>query len=256
MNLWPVAKIQIKEATKWFNANGFILNESKTKNILFNLKHIETNHLQFNYQDSAIFLGLFIDNTLNWNNHIDYISSKLSRVIFLLRRLTQCLEAEHVRTAYFAHFQSIIWYGLVLWGGSSRLSDILILQKRAVRVISGSRAMEHCRPIFVNLRIQTVVNLYILDLGMYALNNPNLLLLNSGKHNYHTRNKNKVSIGFYRLSKSLNSHLVLSLKVYNHLLGLICKYDLKTFSKNFYKWLLVNPFYNLNEFFSTTNVTF
>lgn len=53
---------------------------------------------------------------------------------FSPKALTQCV----CKTDYFTHFFSIVRYLLVLW----KRSDVLILQKRAIRIRLGSKAMK------------------------------------------------------------------------------------------------------------------
>lgn len=246
----------ISAASLWFESNGFLLNKSKTQNILFSLRVTDNYPFQDNLSNNVKFLGVFLDGRLNWDTHIDCISSKLSRVIFLLRRLTLCVHSDYVRTAYFAFFQSILRYGLVVWGNASRVSDVLKLQKKAIRIVSNSHFLEHCKPIFKKLKIQTVINLYLFDLINYIFQNPHLIKPTSDKHSHNTRSKSSVIINFYRLNKTLNSHLVISLKVYNHVLHQVQKYNKRVFLKKFYEWLLENPFYSLDEFFGMKSISF
>lgn len=166
------------------------------------------------------------------------------------------MQAKYLKTAYFAYFQSIMRYGLVMWGASSRILEVLTLQKKAIRVISGSPLKEHCKPLFCTFQIQTIINLYLYDLMVYVFQNYAQLEHVNEKHNYNTRSKDLAHIGFHRLNKSLNSHVVISLKVYNHLIPLIKIYDKKTFLKKFYTWLLQNPFYSLDEFFLLKSINF
>ncbi|KAG8275929.1 hypothetical protein J6590_108286 [Homalodisca vitripennis] len=104
----------INKASIWLKENGFLMNETKTQNILFTLKSIPEN--SFNLESSSVIkiLGIHIDNNLSLVPHIDFLSTKLSRIIFLLRRLSCCISENYVRTAYFGYFQSILRYGLIL----------------------------------------------------------------------------------------------------------------------------------------------
>ncbi|KAG8316952.1 hypothetical protein J6590_108490 [Homalodisca vitripennis] len=208
------------------------------------------------FSSNIKFLGIYIDNQLNWNQHTEYISKRLSRVIYLLSRLKSAVPKNYVRTAYFAYFQAVFRYGLIFWGNCSGTEDILILQKKAIRLMTNSQPLEHCKPLFILLEIQTVINLYIFDLINYILKNPKFLKFNNEIHSYNTRTKNNAAIGYHRLSKTLNSHMVTSLKIYNFLEPLVNKYPHKTFTKLFYSWLLKHPFYSLDEFLELKNITF
>lgn len=240
-------------ASNWFESNGFLLNEAKTQSICFRLRPLPQNQILQNHLESVKFLGIYFDSTLTWGHHIDYITPRLSRTIYLLRRLTHCVKYDYVRTAYFAYFQSIIRYGLLLWGNCSRIEEVLLLQKKAVRILTNSDPLAHCKPLFIKTKIQTVINLFIFDLANYALNSPQFLKYS--EHKYTTRHKDKAVIDYHRLSKLTNSHIVLSLKVYNKLINGISRHGGKTLKNKLYDWLLDNPFYDINDFFST-NIEF
>ncbi len=170
-------------ASDWFKTNGFLLNEDKTQNIIFTLRSTDANTTLNNCSNEVKFLGMFLDKSLTWGSHIDYISPKLSRVIFLIQRLTNCIETGYIRTAYFSYFQSIFRYGLIFYGNCSRITEILILQKKVIRIISGAGFIDHCKPLFIQLKIQTIINLYVYDLILYTFNNPSII-----KHPTHTHN--------------------------------------------------------------------
>ena len=79
--------IDLKNLTKWLNANKISLNVSKTEMILFrpkrksmyfNLK-IKLNRKQLCEINSVKHLGIRIDNKLNWKAHINDIALKLIR---------------------------------------------------------------------------------------------------------------------------------------------------------------------------------
>jgi len=71
----------------WFSFNGLILNMEKTNMVKFCTNHSLNNQQQFptdNYLINEVtnirFLGLGLNNNMNWKNHVAKILSKLSRV--------------------------------------------------------------------------------------------------------------------------------------------------------------------------------
>lgn len=250
-----LAQTTLKDAATWFEANGFLLNDQKTQKMLFTLRTVD-GAITDDLVSNAKFLGIYIDDKLNWQPHIEHISCKLSRVIYLLKRLTMCVPSHYLKTAYFAYFQSILRYGLILFGNCAKINDILILQKKAIRVMTKSDVRAHCKPLFVQLEIQTIINLYIFDLVSFILKNQDLVTLTRDMHSYNTRNRDKAAIEYNRLSKSLSSHVVLSLKVYNKVINLSKKYTVNVFKQRFYEWLAKNPFYLLSEFFLIKQIEF
>ncbi|VEN48638.1 unnamed protein product, partial [Callosobruchus maculatus] len=70
------------EAKHWFAANKLVLNEEKTERIVFSLR--DCGAINGELTDIR-FLGVTIDPTLKWNVHIDNISTRLTKAIYLLR---------------------------------------------------------------------------------------------------------------------------------------------------------------------------
>lgn len=246
----------LMEAETWFRANGYLLNKSKTENVIFSLRPYDNELVDFDIVNSVKFLGIYVDHQLNWGRHIDYVKMRLSRVVYLIGRLKQCVTVNYIRSAYFAFFQSIMKYCLLLWGSSPRIVEVLKLQKKVIRIINGSNFLEHCKPIFIKLEINTIVNLYLLELAAFSLKKLPEMILNEELHSYNTRNKHKISFHHCRLSKSLNSHSIMCKKVYNKLSHCVSKYTQEKFLTKFNDWLIMNPFYTVEEFLAHTDVNF
>ena len=63
-------------------------------------------------------LGLHLDLSLNWKDHVSYIRSKIAKQCFVLKRLNQI-----------SSFESVLRYGIICWGNASESNRILILLK-------------------------------------------------------------------------------------------------------------------------------
>jgi hypothetical protein len=53
-------------------------------------------------------------------------------------------------------------YGIMFWGNSSHSSVIFKMQKRVIRMITGYGYRESCREFFKELKILTLITVYIL----------------------------------------------------------------------------------------------
>lgn len=234
-------------ASEWFNANAFLLNEQKTKHMIFSNKK---GCKDLNFMEPVRFLGVVLDCNLTWTKHVDHISSKLSRVLFLLRNLNNFITPSYARCAYFSFFQSVFRYGLIFGGNCSRASDILILQKKAIRILSHAGFLDHCRPLFIKLEILTVINLYIFDVLVYTLNRLDNYNLVSSTHGHKTRHNDNIMIPYFRLNSTHNSYKVIGMKIYNKIPKRYYDLPVERLKHRFYLWLLCNPFYSLDEFFN------
>jgi hypothetical protein len=83
------------------------------------------------------FLGLQIDNHLNWKNHIDQLVPKLSGACYAVRSLLHISNTDTIKSIYFAYFHSLMKYGIIFWGTSSDSKKVFTLQKKIVRIILG-----------------------------------------------------------------------------------------------------------------------
>ena len=82
------------------------------------------------------YLGILIDDKLNWNPHTN-IASKLMRGNSILSKLRYYANKEISRTIYFAIFHSYLSYVTAVWG-QTRIPEkpIAVLQKKALRIMS------------------------------------------------------------------------------------------------------------------------
>lgn len=90
----------------------------------------------FQQVSSTRYLGIIFDNNLRWNLHIHNLVGKLRQVIYKFYTLKNLAPKHTMRVVYFALYQSILQYGLLIWGGSANcfLSQIQINQNNIVRI--------------------------------------------------------------------------------------------------------------------------
>ena len=233
-------------AEEWFSHNSLMLNETKSLKYIFGLNNFVTNQ-----SENINLLGLHLDSKLTWKSHIDTVCVRLSRVLYVLRKLKSCLSLAILRNVYFALFQCHITYGLHLWGHSTDVSNILIYQKKAIRIMLGKSSRESCRPLFVQLRFMTVINLYIFHTLMYIKVNLNDYVSREDIHNFNTRHRHDIDMPRCRLRKTLNSFHINGIRMLNKLPLASRDLPLQTYRSKVYHWLLCRPFYDISEFMAT-----
>jgi hypothetical protein len=197
--------------TDWFYANKLSLNASKTNylkftNILYknNAAHYN-NHLNIKLANQVIieakstkFLGIQIDNKLKWDTHINYTKQKLTRSLYALNRLKHTLQRKSLKLLYYSFIYPYLNYGILLWGAAFNkyLTPLIRLQKKAVRIVSGANYNDSTKPIFINLEILKLEDIYKLEISKYVyrcilkllpLSMQNIFTLASDTHNRITR---------------------------------------------------------------------
>lgn len=67
-------------------------------------------------ETSVKFLGIHLDQNLTWQQHIDYLSRKLSSTIYAIRRIRSLTNIATSLIAYHPLFASHLRYGISAWG--------------------------------------------------------------------------------------------------------------------------------------------
>jgi len=197
------------------------------------------------------FLGLNINNTLSWTTHIDKIIPKLCSACFAVRSVRPFVSQQMLRMIYISYFHSILSYGIIFWGQSSYSLQVFRLQKRIIRIMTGSRSGVSCRSLFINLKILPLPSLYIFSLLRFVIKNEDLFSTNIDIHKIQTRHCHDLHIRPTNSSKYQTAVFYMCIKLYNSLPSYI-----KAESNNIMKFLsIVKNFlsentYSLEEFYN------
>ena len=108
------------------------------------------------------FLRITLSESMSWANHLLSIKKKISKVIGILYRLKNTFPLEVLKTLYKSLVLSYINYGLLLWG--VEVKNLEIIQKRAIRLITGSNYIAHTEPLFIQLGLLKVQDIFKLRL--------------------------------------------------------------------------------------------
>jgi hypothetical protein len=112
------------------------------------------------------FLGVYIDDKLNWKQHINFISGKVSRCIGMLIKSRKVLNKDSLLTLYFSFIYPLLIYCNHVWGSTyaSTLYRLEILQKKVIRIIAGAKPRSSSEPIFAELGVLKLkeINKYLL----------------------------------------------------------------------------------------------
>lgn len=198
---------------------------------------------------STKFLGVHIDNALNWENHINLLCKKLSPVCFALYRLRNTTNRTVMLSYYYAQFYSRISYGIMFWGSSHHSERVFKLQKKAIRNIMGINMRTSCKTYFKELQLLPLACIYIMKIVVFVKSNLNNFLRNNHNHEYNTRRQNNLLTPSHCLSLYEKSPTYIGVKLYNKLPECIKQINnIKTFQKQVKKLLMESVFYTVNDF--------
>lgn len=195
-------------------------------------------------------LGMHIDISLSWREHVNYICKKCASTCFALKRLHTIASKNTTKIFYYSNFESVIRYGIILFGYSSAANRVFIMQKRAIRCMFGLKFRESCKQIFIREQILTFPCIYILDILKFVRQNISNFNLQNEYHDYNTRHGQNLQYHIHRLELYKSNPYYMGAKLYNKLPPSIKNLSISKFASQVKKLLLSNAFYSINEFMS------
>ena len=160
---------ELEKITLWLKMNKLSLNVQKTKFMIFHRKQKQISEINIAINDTDIervesfnFLGLHIHESLSWRTHADTVKNKVSKVVGILYRLKNIFPMYILQTLYNSLIVSYINYGLLLWGVESHRVESL--QKKAIHLITNSNYSSHTTPLFIELGLLKVQDMFKLKL--------------------------------------------------------------------------------------------
>ena len=215
--------------------------------------HLNITHL--NKQISTVFnikfLGIYINDTLNWKTHIECILPKLSTACYVMRIIKPYMSLESLKMVYHCTFNSVINYGLPFWGNSPHCKHIFIMQKGIVRIMLGCRRLASCRNLFRKLKILPLLSQYIFSITMFIVKNKHQFTVNSEIHNINTRQHLKFHQPAPNLTRFKQGIYYSGVKIYNNLPSHIKQLsdNPRLFERKLKSFLHFHSFYSLEEYF-------
>ena len=115
------------------------------------------------------------------------------------------INSKILKQIYYSLIYPYLFYNCVSYSGTFdvHLHRVVILQKRAIRILSRASYFEHTDPLFARHKILKFEDVCRLSLGLYVYDN--LDSFNAISHNYNTRNSSNLRPARSRLSITQNS---------------------------------------------------
>ena len=84
------------------------------------------------------YLGLFLDESLNWNNHVNEVCNGIKRFFPTFYNIRSYVSLNHARTIYYAMIYSKIKYAIPVYGLTSleNINKIQVLQNKLLKVLT------------------------------------------------------------------------------------------------------------------------
>ena len=217
----------------WCNSNMVSINPSKSEYMLVTGRFVEQQP-QIRIGDNIVkcsnsfkYLGVHIDVKQKFQNQIDNVKGKLSRLCRAAFRLSGYFNLSAAKNMYYGCIYSTLSYCLVAWGGvllcTHRADSVVNLQAKIVKILFRKFYPTH-RCLFHAAKILKLPDLYrlrvsvfmykIVVLGELPVLHGNLDLAYA-THDYSTRSANLLVPPFPRVEAFRMSYLHQFIRVWN-----------------------------------------
>lgn len=208
----------------WLQAYKLTLNLLKTNYIAFSLNTVNRPLFDSIVIDDQIiretastkYLGIIIDKYLKWQPQIEYLSNRIRKLIHKFYLLREFLNKKYLILVYKAFIETIIRYGIVVWGGlyNNRLHKLNIIQKYILKIIFKKNRLYPSHLLFDH-DICNVRSMYILAACTFVHKSPELQNVVNHKHDTRTRANNNLRLPISNNNLNLKYINYLGPKIYN-----------------------------------------
>ena len=236
---------------EWCKQNKIMLNLNKTVYLNFHQRRMLLPPPDLVLSSEAKFLGLHLDDTLNFSCHVRGLSNRLNSSFYALMKLKGCLDFDGLLQAYYSLFYSHMEYCILLWGRSVDWGRVFIAQKRAVRLMFNLAWHGTCRGTFREHNLLTLPSIYILKAVVYVKSNIHSFPVIS--HPYNTRGINSLRANTHNTALFEKSPQYDFVRLYNKLPNAIKEIkNIQSFKSKVKNMLITQEFYSYREYLDFT----
>lgn len=221
--VFEMASIEFSTIVQWFGENLLTLNMTKTRFMCFSIYDIyQPDHgelkihsfdcIQNNKQncqctitlnkiDKIKYLGVIMDKNMKWEEHIQQLNAKIRKLIWKFYNIRNVMPTKILRTLYITLAESIIRYGISIWGGTfpSNMNMLNITQKFLLKVLLHKQKRYPSDLLFAEANVFNIPQLYIKSVILFTYKNSEL---RNSVFAYNTRSNARHDLNVPRLTKT------------------------------------------------------
>ena len=170
---------ELKKLHHWFITNKLTLNLDKTKFMLFHKKRnlnqklkkfkVNINNYSIKQVCKIKYLGVILDNKLNWNDHINFVSTKLAQTAGIIYKVRNKVPQKVLLRIYDSIGAHYLRYGVASWGSAKNtaLDKLRIIQNKIIRYLTHSSRFTNVQNHYETLGILKLDDLYYLEVAKF-----------------------------------------------------------------------------------------
>jgi hypothetical protein len=237
--LVTITNNELCKINEWFQINKLFLNIDKTNYIIFhsnrktlplNIHKIKIKDMELTQKTSTKFLGVTIDQNLNWKEHTSQIALKISKNMNIIRHILKLINKNALLKLYHSMIHPYLTYCNIVWCFNYKCitNRLQILQNKAIKLIRNFTGYIATNDLYKTLNILNLSNIhkYQTAIFMYKyVNNllpihfykPEYFIIINRLHTYKIRIQNKFVIPYARTNMRLFSIKCFGPRIWNSL---------------------------------------
>ena len=250
----------IREVFQWFNANKLSANLTKTSYTVFKnatntpayLNSIKIEDTTIKKVPSAKYLGIILDEKLDWKEHIEAVTASLAKITNSLKIVKNFVPHKNKHLLYYAYIYSKIKYGIEVYGtaNATQIKKVQVKQNRALKVLFNKDFLTPTDPLHKELEVLKVKDINKLHTAKFVhmqqnSKTPNIFknffIANQTVHQHNTRQNNNLHITQPNTNNGKRTMKYHGATIWNALAGPLRKIESnKTFGSQLKRSLLAN----------------
>lgn len=202
----------VNQVKYWLETFKLSLNLQKTNYIAFsptNKNRPDFDNINITEDDSITssektkYLGIVIDQHLKWHHHINYVVTRIRKLVYKFYILREILNGKLTELIYKALIESLLRYGITAWGGTykTNLKPLQTVQNYVLKVILKKNKLYPTEHLYTE-KLLNIRQLYILSTCNFMYKKEKTPISIHHKHN--TRNKTNKNVIIPKSQKTLS----------------------------------------------------
>ena len=180
------AAAKLESLGKWFKQNQLTLNLDKTCYTIFcNNRHppnisLYLDGTKIQQVQTAKYLGVYLDSTLSWTEHIDVVCKRLSKFTSVFHSFSKFITEDMINHLYYAYVYPHIIYALEVYGSAAKcyLSRLQVIQSKLIKLLAGKKYSDSSTALHRHLGILKVEEVYQMNVLVFVYKQQNKKLPN------------------------------------------------------------------------------
>jgi len=197
----------LKEIFTWCSDNKLSINMDKTCYSIFHkpnqkipklLNNIKINGNIIKREESTKYLGILLDETLSYKNHINDLTTKLVNSFKIVKHY---VPVNNRILLFEAYFNSKIQYGIELYGSANQtlIKKLQVKQNRAIKTLFNLDFLTPTKQMHKDYKLLMVNDKYKLSIGKFAYKYQNNLLPEAFEHYF-----SNIKDNHYHMTRRIN----------------------------------------------------